>query len=277
MSSSKPRTASSSSAPPDARAELLVGDSLLLVRERVPDNSLDAICTDPPYKSLEKHRKSGTTTRLKKSKASSNVWFPVIEDAVLIEHAVEWLRVLKPGRHLYVFCDPETSYSIVPQMLAAGWQWGNRLIWNKGVIGMGYHYRRKYEDILFFTKKPKGTQKKRKLRNLGMADVLDKPKYKRLKGKGVYPTEKPVPLLRDILHQSLEPGELVMDPFMGSGSCGEAALQLGCRFLGLDVMPEAVQLASDRLRALQRPLEALPVPAAVPPPPWATPKARQTV
>ena len=43
----------------------------------LPDASVDLIVTDPPYESLEKHRRIGTTTRLKNSKASSNVWFQI--------------------------------------------------------------------------------------------------------------------------------------------------------------------------------------------------------
>ena len=234
---------------------LYQGDALTYLRERVSDNSIDTIVTDPPYKSLEKHRKKGTTTRLKKSKSSSNVWFPTIENSVLIEHAVEWLRVLKPGRHLYVMCDPETSYDIVPELKAAGWVWGNRLIWGKGWIGMGYHYRRSYEDVLFFTKKPKGKIKKRQLRNLGTADLLSGPEYRALRGKDLYPTEKPVPLLRTLIHQSTEPGELVMDPFMGSGSTGEAALSLGCRFLGIDVGDDSHRRTKERLQGVQAAVE----------------------
>ena len=244
--------------------DLHEGDALSYLRDRVPSDSVDTICVDPPYASLEKHRKTGTTTRLKVSEGSSNVWFPVIENAVLLEHAKEWLRVLKPGRHLYLLCDPETSYDIVPELKAAGWVWGNRLIWNKGWIGMGYHYRRKYEDVLFFTKAPKGDIKKRRLRDLGIADVLDKPEYRALKGAGYYPTEKNVALLRTLIHQSTEPGELVLDPFCGSGSTGEAALTAGCRFLGIDITPEAIRRSRERLSGLS---EAPIVAPAAPEPP----------
>jgi site-specific DNA-methyltransferase (adenine-specific) len=209
--------------------------------------SVDLVITDPPYSSLEKHRSRGTTTRLKVSRSSSNVWFPTISNDALMDHAKEWLRVLKDGRHLYMMCDPETSYDVVPRMKAMGWIWGNRLIWNKGLIGMGYHYRRKYEDILFFTKAPRGHMRKRRLRDLGMPDVLDKPEYRALRGGDVYPTEKPVPLLRDLVIQSTEPGDLVLDPFCGSGAAGEAALAAGCRFLGIDVSSEAVRRSSERL------------------------------
>jgi hypothetical protein len=53
-----------------------------------------------------------------------------------------------------------------------------------------------------------------------------------------------------LIKQSSEPGELVADPFMGSGSVGVAALKLGRRFAGNDLNPEAVQIAGRRLAAL---------------------------
>lgn len=235
--------------------EVILGDSLESTRA-MGDQSVDLLITDPPYASLEKHRKTGTTTRLKQSKSSSNIWFPVIENEAFRAYFLEWLRVLKPGRHFYLFCDPETSYAVVPIALECGFKWGNRLIWDKQSIGMGYHYRRSYEDILFFVR-PGG--KKRRLANLGIADVL---KCKRLKGKDYYPTEKPVPVLRTLVQQSAEKGELVFDPFSGSGSTGEAALLEGCKFRGHDVSEHGVALATERLQSL-KPTQA---------PPWANAK-----
>ena len=46
----------------------------------MPSESVDLFLTDPPYQSLEKHRARGTTTRLSKSRSSSNEWFPVVAD-----------------------------------------------------------------------------------------------------------------------------------------------------------------------------------------------------
>jgi site-specific DNA-methyltransferase (adenine-specific) len=51
-----------------------------------------------------------------------------------------------------------------------------------------------------------------------------------------------------LINQSSQQGELVADPFMGSGSVGVAALKLGRRFIGTDLNPAAVRLTADRLR-----------------------------
>lgn len=217
---------------------LVCGDALGFL-QCLHDNSVDLVITDPPYSSLEKHRAIGTTTRLMRR------WFPVLPNDALLLVTAELLRVLKPGRHMYLYCDPETSYALVPSLLEQGWRWGNRLIWDKQRIGMGWHYRRRYEDVLFLWKGPKGAHTKRKLVDKGISDVLSA-----LAPRNGYPTEKPVELAALFCRQSGLQGELVLDPFFGSGSTGAAALQEGLEFLGCDVLPEATKEAAARLEAV---------------------------
>jgi site-specific DNA-methyltransferase (adenine-specific) len=62
------------------------------------------------------------------------------------------------------------------------------------------------------------------------------------------PTEKPEEVSAVLIEQSSSKGQLVVDPFMGSGSVGAAALKLGRRFAGCDVKESAVELTLKRLR-----------------------------
>ena len=64
---------------------------------------------------------------------------------------------------------------------------------------------------------------------------------------GKHPTQKPVALIERCLRASTNPGDLVLDPFAGSGTTGVAAIGLGRRFIGCEMEPEYVQLISDRL------------------------------
>jgi site-specific DNA-methyltransferase (adenine-specific) len=201
-----------------------------------PAESVDLLITDPPYESLEKHRAVGTTTRLKHSKSSSNDWFQTFPNAKFGELFEQVFRVLKPNTHFYLYCDAETMFVAKPEAEKAGFRFWKPLVWDKRTIGMGYHYRARYEFILFFEKG------KRKLNDLGIADVISIPRIHR-----GYPAEKPSAVSEVLIGQSSEPGELVADPFMGSGSVGVAAARLGRRFLGTDVNPEAVQLTQRRL------------------------------
>ena len=219
---------------------------------RVPSGSIDLVVTDPPYESLEKHRAVGTTTRLTHSKSSSNDWFTVFPNARFEELFAEVHRVLKADAHFYLFCDQETAFIAKPKGEEAGFKFWKPLVWDKVKIGMGYHYRARYELILFFEKG------KRRLRDLGVADVIREPRIHR-----GYPTEKPVAVNRVLIEQSSEPGEVVLDPFMGTASAGLAALELGRSFRGCDVSEKAMAIAAERLLATGRPaLEHAPWAAA---------------
>jgi site-specific DNA-methyltransferase (adenine-specific) len=219
---------------------------------RQPAESIDLLVTDPAYESLEKHRAIGTTTRLKHSKASSNDWFTVFPNARFGELFAEAFRVLKRNTHLYLFCDAETMFVAKPEAERAGFHFWKPLVWDKQTIGMGYHYRARYEFILFFEKG------KRRLNDLGVADVIAVPRVHR-----GYPAEKPSAVSEVLINQSTVPGELIADPFMGSGSVGVAALRAGRRFTGTDLNAEAVRLTADRLRQFGegRAPENLPSPA----------------
>jgi site-specific DNA-methyltransferase (adenine-specific) len=198
--------------------------------------SLDLVITDPPYESLEKHRAVGTTTRLKKSKASSNEWFAIFPNSRFEDLFKEVYRTLKRDTHFYLFCDQETMFVAKPIAEAVGFKFWKPLVWDKQKIGMGYHYRARYEFVLFFEKG------KRKLNDLGIPDVIAAPRV--LNG---YPTEKPVAVSEVLVRQSTDEGELVADPFTGSGSVGVAALQNGRSFLGNDLSPLALETARARL------------------------------
>jgi site-specific DNA-methyltransferase (adenine-specific) len=147
--------------------------------------------------------------------------------------------VLKADAHFYLYCDQPTLFVAKPLAEATGFKFWKFLVWDKVSIGMGYHYRARHEVICFFEKG------KRKLNNLGLPDIITAPRV-----RNGYPTEKPVAVSEVLISQSSEPGDLVVDPFMGSASVGEAALKLGRRFAGCDLKPSAVELARKRLGAV---------------------------
>jgi site-specific DNA-methyltransferase (adenine-specific) len=229
------------------------GDAVTWLRA-LPSESIDLVVTDPPYESLEKHRAIGTTTRLKHSKASSNDWFSIFPNTRFPELFAEVHRVLKRNTHFYLFCDPETMFVAKPLAEAAGFKFWKPIIWDKVSIGMGYHYRARYECILFFEKG------KRKLADLGTPDILE---AKRINGG--YPAEKPSSISETLIRQSTDPGGIVIDPFMGSGSVGMAAVTLGRSFWGNDLCTEAVDITRARLlEAGAREVSATPKPVESP-------------
>lgn len=242
------------------------GDSWELMKT-LPDACVDLIITDPPYDSMEKHRSRGTTTRLKESKSSSNVWFETVPTNYFPPFLTECYRVLKKKRYIFLMCDPDTQFVLHPLFLEAGFDLKTPLIWAKqtknkttvkcscgeeiickscGVahkdnhlaMGMGYPFRRSYEVIMFGRKGRRSPPDDRSMR-----DVFEVPWLKMGRGwsgRDVFPTEKPIGLSLKLIKQSSFEGDLVLDPFAGSGSVLEAARRLNRRFLGFELKQEAV-------------------------------------
>ena len=65
----------------------------------------------------------------------------------------------------------------------------------------------------------------------------------------VHPTQKPVKVLKHLVRLATKPGDLILDPFMGVGSTGVAALELGRRFIGIEIDPLYFQAARKRIEA----------------------------
>lgn len=210
------------------------GDAVLWLSKQQPE-ICDLFITDIAYESLEKHRSKGTTTRLKKSKGSSNEWFPIFLNERIPLLLEQVYRVAKNNTHFYFLCDVDTMFVVKPMAEKAGFKFWNELVWDKQRRGMGYHYAKRTERILFFEKG------KRNLNTRKSEDLLRFPRV-----NNGYPTEKPVELLEVLVRESSNPGELVIDPFMGSGSTGVAALRNGRKFWGNDISAKAIRLSKER-------------------------------
>jgi site-specific DNA-methyltransferase (adenine-specific) len=222
---------------PRAEGSVVVSDAFELLRSLAPE-SIDLALTDPPYESLQLHRARGTTTRL------TTNWFVTLPNQRLPELFREIYRVLRPDRHFYLFAD-EVTADLIKQQQGVGalrlpngarrcssvFTYWKEIIWAKTTLdgakvrgGTGYHYRAASERILFFEKG------KRALNDLGVADVLMAPR------PGVPgPAVKPGALVRTLILMSSLPGELVIDPFAGSGVVGVEARAHGRRFLLGDI------------------------------------------
>jgi site-specific DNA-methyltransferase (adenine-specific) len=222
---------------PQERGRVVVSDAFDLLRGLAP-GSVDLVVTDPPYESLQIHRARGTTTRL------TTNWFRTVPNERLPELLREVFRVLRDDRHFYLFCDEVTADVIKQQQrvgaarlpngarkCACGLVYWKEIVWAKTTLdgtrirgGTGYHYRAASERILFFEKG------KRPLRDLGVPDVLMAPR------PGVPgPAVKPGAVVRTLIAQSTAEGELVLDPFCGTGVAGVEARALGRRFLLGDI------------------------------------------
>lgn len=141
-----------------------------------------------------------------------------------------------------------------------------------GMPGMGYPYRSCYEVVLLAQKGKRKTPEDRSVRDVlkfyyagdpewqdfefyedfvdNLPDIIEE---RRLKGSEVYPTEKPIPLLETFIRQSSNPGDLVLDPFAGSGNTLLAARNEGRDFLGFDITEGSQEWFKAKLAGLPVP------------------------
>ena len=219
----------------------LVRSDCLAFLGGLPDASVDLIVTDPAYSGMNQHMMFGRGRIVGEYGAAENPkWFAEFHDDPTSYRAFlqECRRVLRPDRHIYVMFD---SYSLLSlgAIVREFFEVKNVIVWDKVRLGMGHYFRRRHELIVFASKGK---------RKLARRDVPDVWRFTRIHPAG-YPTQKPVELFEAMLCGSGEPGEVVCDPFLGSGSSAIAALRRGCQFIGCDVDPEAIAFAERRIAA----------------------------
>jgi site-specific DNA-methyltransferase (adenine-specific) len=126
----------------------------------------------------------------------------------------------------------------------AGFKFVKAIIWEKGSKICGRYYMGSYEYVLLFRK---GGD--RPINNCGTSDILKIPvkKLKDENGKNLHDTEKPVELMKILIENSSNEGEVVLDPFMGIGTTGVACKKLNRNFIGYEIDEKYFNIAKERI------------------------------
>ncbi|MCY3732936.1 MAG: site-specific DNA-methyltransferase, partial [Chloroflexi bacterium] len=147
-------------------------------------------------------------------------------------------RVLVPGSHVYCFCDWRQTPNVYAILESSGYRVNHCLVWRKTHFGMGSAWRNQHENIVFAS-----IGKPADMVDKGMGSVLDAaavPSTTR-----IHPTEKPIGLLGKIIRAI--PAQHIIDPFMGSGTTGLAALRCDRSFTGVEINPDYAEMARKRI------------------------------
>lgn len=193
-----------------------------------PPETVDLIVCDPPYAlGLFKEGQSTSGARLAEHSGTMYDDDPQRVMDMLDEVFMHAARVLKPDGHAYVFFHM-TRYEPIYLMLRKHFGKCTEvpIIWIKNTPGIGdpnTSWVYAYEPCFFVNRG----------RSLVKPQAFNYLKYDTVQSK-IHATEKPVQLLRHLISASALPGEVVLDPFAGSGSTLVAAHQLGCRFMGIE-------------------------------------------
>lgn len=226
------------------------GDALKTL-ETLPDASVDAVITDPPYSSggitlaarqvdpSGKYQQSGTKKR----------YPPMLGDGKdqrsFIAWATLWLgecwRIAREGAPLLVFTDWRQLPSVADAVQAAGFFWQGVVPWNKRNCrpAMG-RFRQQCEYVVFASRGRFVPQVRQSLPGVYDYPVIAKDKH--------HLTGKPVPLIEDLMRITAR-GATILDPFMGGGSTAIAARNQGRKCIGIELSAEYAQITAARLES----------------------------
>lgn len=222
--------------------KLYQGDCLEIMKD-IPDESVDCIITDPPYKM--NHSTGGCTNIGMKNKWQGNIKAgnTVMNFDLSIKFS-DWLpevyRVLKQSGHCYIFCNDKNMQELLNESTKAGFRESNILIWIKNNACPNRYYMKNCEFILFLYK-----GKAKPINNMGSKSGMQ---INNINGKDkLHPTEKPVELLKQFVLNSTDDDGIVLDPFMGSGSTGVAAINTNRNFIGIELDEKYFEIAKERI------------------------------
>ena len=218
--------------------DLRLGDCLEVMKS-IPDKSIDAVITDPPY---------GINYQSAR-RTDSNERFDVLDGDQSVP--TEWLensfRVAKDTACLFCFCRWDTQQVFYDAIQKAGWKIKSQVIWDRGVHGLGdlkAQYAPMHDNVWFAIKgnyqfKHKRPKSVLRVDRLPASDL-------------VHPTQKPSSLMKTINLDLTSDGDTILDPFMGSGTTGVACVQTGRNFIGIEIDPGYFAIAEKRIKDAQQ-------------------------
>jgi len=235
----------------DEWATLYHGDC----REILPlfaNNSIDFIFTDPPYGHNNNNGDLIHNREAALGKGPRKDARPILNDGPEAAELIRWsfpqfARLLMPGCCCCCCCcgggGPDPQFARWSLLLDEAIKFKHAVVWDKGGLGMGWHYRRNYELILIGEKPGAacrwygGNAVPNVLRIGKIIPTVDQ-----------HPTEKPIALGAWFIRLHTQCGDVVLDPFAGSGTTLVAAKQLGRKSIGIELEEKYCALAAERLR-----------------------------
>jgi adenine-specific DNA-methyltransferase len=203
---------------------ILLGDCVTVMGQ-MPSESVDFILTDPPY-GVQYEDRSGRRV----ANDDRSDW--------IVPAFTQMYRVLKPDRFLVSFYGWNKVDEFFAAWKGAGFCPVGHLVFAKRYVSKERYVAYTHESAYLLAK---GTPK---TPHMMLRDVLEW----RYTGNERHPTEKPLPAIMLLVEAFSNPGDLVLDPFMGSGTTTVAAKKLGRRYIGIDIEPVYAQQAQECVR-----------------------------
>lgn len=217
--------------------------------KRLPEASVDLIVTDPPYNIAAKNRSTMQRGKIVSTMQAWGAWdhyHPFDYDILIMTVISECYRVLKPGGALYMFTAREQNGFFIRKAAERGFTYRNQLAMVKKNPLPSFaksNWRSAFEACMYLTKGKPGT-----FNFVSQKECKNVFAYANSRHVTRHPTEKPLELIKLIVRVSSNQDELVVDPFMGSGTTAVACKELGRNFLGFELEPTYIKMANERLK-----------------------------
>jgi modification methylase len=246
--------------------QILQGDCIEMMNS-LPEKSVDLIFADPPYNLQlggDLHRPNNT-----KVDACDDHWDQFDSFKAYDEFSKAWLkaarRILKDDGTIWVIGSYHNIFRVGVTLQDMGYWMLNDVIWRKTNPMPNFRGRRftnAHETMIWCSKSEKG---KYKFNYEAMKAFNDDVQMRsdwllpicnggeRLKdedGNKAHPTQKPESLLYRVIMASSNPGDVVLDPFFGTGTTGAVAKKLGRNFIGLERETDYIKVAEKRIKAI---------------------------
>ena len=228
------------------KVKLYLANSLSLVKElKAKKVIVDAIITDPPFNISKKN--NFTTLNNPRTGVDFGYWDNNFDVCGWIS---DYIDLLDKNGSIIIFCSYLYISYIASELGKNGVDVKDVLIWRKTNPMPRNRDRRYVQDMEFaiwgVKKGAKWTFNKPNnvsyLRSLYESGVVSG------KERTGHPTQKSLKVFESIIKVHTNPGDIILDPFMGSGTTGEAAIRLDREFIGIEVNPEYYEIALNRLK-----------------------------
>ncbi len=245
------------------RDKVLEGNCIEIMKT-LPACSIDLVFADPPYNLQlggDLHRPDNS-----KVNAVDDDWDKFTSFTHYDNFTNEWLgeakRILKPDGVLWVIGSYHNIFRVGKSLQDLGYWILNDIIWRKSnpmPNFRGKRFTNAHETLIWAAKsnKSKYTFNYEALKELNdgiqmRSDWLfpicnGSERLKKRDGTKLHPTQKPESILHRILIASTKPGDIILDPFFGSGTTGVVAKKLGRKFVGIDQDGDYVKAARERI------------------------------
>lgn len=245
---------------------ILQGDSIERMRA-LPDKCVDVIFADPPYFM----QLGGDLTRPDTSKvdAVDDAWDKFSDFAAYDQFTTEWMkearRILKDNGTMWVIGSYHNIFRVGCKIQDLGFWILNDIIWTKTnpmPNFKGTRFTNAHETLIWCAKSAKSKytfnydsmkafNEDLQMRSDWYLPICNGPeRLKDESGKKVHTTQKPEALLYRIILSSTNPGDVILDPFFGTGTTGAVAKKLGRRYIGIEREEKYIKYAQQRLDAI---------------------------